>query len=52
LSLFAYAQEELLELVPDFSSKGRELIGKYVKVPELIDKIIEGLMPAGLKITD
>jgi adenylate cyclase len=45
------AAEELLELVPDFSSKGRELIGKYVKVPELIDKIIEGLIPAGLKIT-
>ena len=45
------AAEELLELVPDFSSQGRELIGKYVKVPELIDKIIEGLIPAGLKIT-
>ena len=44
------AAEELLELVPDFSSKARELIGKYVKVPELIDKIIEGLIPAGLKI--
>ncbi|MEJ2137107.1 MAG: hypothetical protein P8X86_17915 [Desulfofustis sp.] len=46
------AAEELLELVPDFSSEGRELIGKYVKVPELIDKIIEGLIPAGLKITN
>lgn len=44
------AAKELLELVPDFSSQGRELIGKYVKVPELIDKIIEGLIPAGLKI--
>jgi hypothetical protein len=43
------AAEELLELEPDFFSKGRKLIGKYLKVPELIDKIIEGLIPSELK---
>jgi adenylate cyclase len=46
------AVEQLLALVPDFSSKAREMIGTYVKVPDLIDKIIEGLIPAGLSITD
>ena len=43
------AVEELLELVPDFTSQGRKLIGRYVKVPEVIDQIIEGLIQAGLK---
>ncbi len=46
------AVEELLELVPDFTSQGRKMIGRYVKVPEVIDQIIEGLIQAGLKTID
>jgi adenylate cyclase len=39
---------ELLDLVPDFSTQGRRLIGRYVKVDGLTDKIIKGLRKAGL----
>ena len=42
------ALAELLILEPDFAVKGRKLIGGYVKVDDLIDKIIEGLQKAGL----
>jgi hypothetical protein len=39
---------ELLELVPDFATRGRRLIGRYVKVDDLTDRVIEGLRKAGL----
>jgi tetratricopeptide (TPR) repeat protein len=39
---------ELLELVPDFATRGRLLISRYVKVDDLVNKIIEGLRKAGL----
>jgi adenylate cyclase len=39
---------ELLKLAPDFATRGRLLISRYVKVDELIDKIIAGLRKAGL----
>jgi len=39
---------ELLKLVPDFSSQGRQLICRYVKVDDLADAIMEGLRKAGL----
>jgi len=39
---------KLLELEPDFPAKGRRLISRYVKVDELVDKIIDGLQKAGL----
>jgi adenylate cyclase len=39
---------ELLELVPDFASRGRRLIGNYVKVDDLTERLIEGLRKAGL----
>ena len=42
------ALAELLTLEPDFAAKERKLIGNYVKVDGLIDKIIEGLQKAGL----
>jgi len=42
------AIRQLLELVPDFASQGRWLISRYVKVDDLIDKVIEGLQTAGL----
>jgi adenylate cyclase len=37
-------------LKPDFESKARYLISRYVKEDELVEKIIEGLKKAGLKI--
>ncbi len=40
---------ELLEMVPDFAAKSRRLIGNYVKVDDLVDKIIEGLQMVGLE---
>jgi len=42
------AAAKLLELEPDFPTKGRRLISRYVKVDELVDKIIDGLKKAGL----
>jgi len=39
---------ELLELVPDFATRGRRLIGRYVKVDGLTDRVIEALQKAGL----
>ena len=41
---------ELKLLKPDFESKARYLISRYVKEEELVDKIIEGLKKAGLRI--
>jgi adenylate cyclase len=40
--------DELLNLVPDFATRGRRLISRYVKIDDLVDKIIEGLQKAGL----
>ncbi len=42
------AVDELLKLVPDFTDRGRRLISRYVKVDDLVDKIIEGLKKASL----
>ncbi len=42
------AVSELLKLVPDFATRGRLLISRYVKVDDLVDNIIEGLRKAGL----
>jgi adenylate cyclase len=38
----------LLELEPDFTTRGRWLISRYLKVDDLVDTIIEGLQNAGL----
>ena len=42
------AVSQLLELEPDFATRGRTLISRYVKVDALVDAIIEGLRKAGL----
>ncbi len=42
------ALSQLLKLEPDFAARGRSLISCYVKVDDLVDKIIEGLRKAGL----
>jgi adenylate cyclase len=46
----AQAVGELLQLRPDFSTRGRFLISCYVKLDYLTDAFIEGLRQAGLKI--
>jgi len=42
------ALSQLLKLEPNFATRGRGMIGRYVKVDEIIDTIIEGLQKAGL----
>jgi len=37
-----------LKLVLDFATQGRLLIDRYVKVEDLVDAIIQGLLKAGL----
>jgi hypothetical protein len=39
---------ELPDLVPNFNTRGRQMIGRYVKVDGLTDKVIDGLRKAGL----
>ena len=39
---------ELLKLIPDFANSGPRLIGRYVKVDGLVDRIMAGLQKAGL----
>ena len=42
------AAEELLKLKPDFPSRGRVLIGHYIKFEDIIDRTVEGLQSVGL----
>ena len=42
------ATSQLLALVPDFETRGRGLISRYVKVDTLVDNMMEGLRKAGL----
>jgi len=46
------AYDELLKLVPDFADSGPWIIGRYVKVDALVDKIIEGLRIARMADLD
>lgn len=39
---------ELLRVKPDFARRGRELIGRLIKFPDLLDRIADGLAKAGL----
>jgi adenylate cyclase len=39
---------ELLAKKPDFPARGRTLIGRLVKFPELLERVVEGLEKAGL----
>jgi hypothetical protein len=41
------AVSQLLKLEPDFATRGRWMVSRYVKVDTLIDMIIEGLREAG-----
>jgi len=42
------AVSQLLKLEPDFATRGRWLISRYVKVDDLVDRVVEGLGNAGL----
>lgn len=44
------AVAELLAIKPDFRQRGRLLIGRYVKFPELQQRIVEGLEAGGLAL--
>jgi adenylate cyclase len=39
---------ELMDRKPDFPERGRVLIGRYVKFPDLMERVAEGLAKAGL----
>jgi hypothetical protein len=38
---------QLRRLAPDFNRRDRQLIRRYLKVDDLVEKIIEGLQTAG-----
>jgi len=40
----------ILARKPDFAARGRVLIGHYIKLPELMDPVVEGLRRAGLEL--
>jgi tetratricopeptide (TPR) repeat protein len=42
--------KKLLELKPDFSNKGRVLIGHYIKFEEIVERVLETLNKVGLSI--
>ena len=44
------AANALLEMKPGFPARGRVLIERYIKFPEIRDRIIEGLARAGLDL--
>ena len=35
---------------PDFASRGRTLIGRYIKFPDLFERVEDGLAKAGLAL--
>ena len=44
------AVEKLLDLKPDFPSRGRILIRHYIKFDDIFDRMMDGLNKVGLKI--
>ena len=44
------AAEELLKLKPDFSNRGRILIGHYIKFDEIVERTMEGLRSVDLNL--
>jgi adenylate cyclase len=41
---------ELLRQKPDFASRGRTLVGRLIKLPDLFEKVVGGLGKAGLHL--
>jgi len=46
------AVEDLLKLKPDFSTRGRILIGRYIKFEDILERTIDGLRKSGLHVED
>ncbi len=49
----AEAEQEAAELLrqkPEFPSRGRTLIGRLIKFPEIMNRIVAGLEQAGLHL--
>ena len=46
------AVEELLNLKPDFPTRGRVLIRHYIKFEEVFERVLKGLQKSGLKLED
>jgi adenylate cyclase len=44
--------ETLLKLRPDFPTRGRILIGHYIKFEEIVERVIDGLRKSGLNSED
>lgn len=44
------AAEALLRLKPEFPSRGRVLIGHYIKFDDIVKRVVEGLRRAGMDI--
>jgi adenylate cyclase len=42
------AAEELLQIKPEFSTRGRELIKHYIKFEDIVERVINGLNKVGL----
>jgi adenylate cyclase len=41
---------EILRQKPDFAKRGRTLIGRYAKSPDVFERVVDGLAKAGLKL--
>lgn len=46
----AAAAKELLAVIPDFERRAREIAGRTMKAPDLVDDFLDGLRKAGLRI--
>ena len=44
------AVQQLLLLKPNFQQRGQLLIGHFVKFPEIVEQLLEGLSNAGLNL--
>ena len=40
----------LLELKPDFASRGRALMGHYIKFEDILERVVEGLRKVGVEL--
>ena len=41
---------ELIKLKPDFTERGRILIGHYIKFDDIVERVIEGLNSVGVEV--
>jgi len=46
------AAEKLLKLKPEFPTRGRVLIGHYIKFEDIVERFMDGLRKSGLNVAD